>query len=86
MEDAQHYMKTSFGGKIVLDDLAKLCILSRTQFCKEFKNYFNCTAFEKLMEIRLSYAYTLTSYHKLSTKDAVTKCGFEDVGYFLQRL
>lgn len=82
MENALHYMETNFGGKIALDDLAKLCALSRSQFCKEFKNYFNCTAFEKLMEIRLSYAYTLTSYHKVSTKDAAAKCGFEDVGYF----
>ena len=82
MENALHYMETNFGKKITLDDLAKLCNLSRSQFCKEFKNYFGCTAFEKLMEIRLSYAYTLTSYYKVSTKDAAAKCGFEDVGYF----
>ena len=51
MENVLHYMQTNFGRKISLDDLAKLCTLSRSQFCKEFKNYFNCTAFEKLMEI-----------------------------------
>ena len=82
MENVLHYMETNFGKKITLDELAKLSARSRSQFCKEFKNYFNCTAFEKLMEIRLSYAYTLTSCHGVSTKDAAAKCGFEDVGYF----
>ena len=82
MENVLHYMETNFSGKISLDDLAKLVSLSRSQFCKEFKNYFGCAAFEKLMEIRLYYAYTLTSCHGVSTKDAAAKCGFEDVGYF----
>lgn len=82
MENALHYMEKNFANKITLDDLAKLCTMSRSQFCKEFKNYYNCTAFEKLLEIRLSYGYVLTSYHEVKTKDAAVKCGFDDVGYF----
>ena len=82
MEKALRYMEKNFAGKITLDDLAKLCAMSRSQFCKEFKNYFNCTAFKKLLEIRLAYGYVLTSYYKVRTKDAAIKCGFEDVEYF----
>ena len=82
VENALHYMEKNFASRITLDDLAKLCAMSRSQFCKEFKNYYNCTAFEKLLEIRVAYGYVLTSYHKVKTKDAAVKCGFEDVGYF----
>ena len=76
-------MEKNFANKITLDDLAKLCTMSRSQFCKEFKNYYNCTAFEKLIEIRLLNAQTRIQSNPGETVGMIARqCGFEDVSYF----
>ena len=83
MELAVRYMEDHFDRKITVSELADLCYISKSSFCQRFKATYGCTAFEKLMEIRLQNGELLLSlYPDERISDIAKQCGFDDVGYF----
>lgn len=77
------YIEKNFSSKITLEELAQIGCISVSKLCKDFKNTFNCTIFEYILNLRLSYAHNLFLYNpKAMTKDVAFACGFNDVSYF----
>ncbi len=83
MDRVLFYMEEHFSRKITMEELTDVAHCSRSTFCKRFKETYGCTAFEKLVEIRLRNADQLlrsTSGDKIFL--IAQKCGFEDISYF----
>ena len=83
MDTVIRFLEENFQKRITIPQLAQLNHSSKSTFCKEFKDTFGCTAFEKLTSIRMVNAKHLLQLHpseKVSTIAA--KCGYEDAGYF----
>ena len=77
------YIEKNFSNKITLEELAQIGCVSVSKLCKDFKSTFNCTIFEYILNLRLSYARNLFLYNpKAMTKDVAFTCGFNDVSYF----
>lgn len=77
------FMEEHFDQKISVTELARINHSSKSTFCKNFKQRFGCTAFEKLVEIRLLNAKMML---KMNANEKICsiarKCGFDDVSYF----
>lgn len=83
MASVIRYMEENFEKCITIDQLASLCHISRSTFCQRFRTTFGCTAFEKLMEIRLLNAEVRLSLYPEDMIGSIAKqSGFDDVGYF----
>ncbi|MBQ9783235.1 MAG: AraC family transcriptional regulator [Clostridia bacterium] len=83
MDLVLRYMEQHFGEKLTLMELAELCHMSRSVFCKKFRDTYGCTAFEKLIEIRLLNARTQIQSNSGEAIGVIARqCGFEDVSYF----
>ena len=77
------YMEAHFSERVRLSELVALSHSSRSVFCKAFKERYGCSAFEKLMEIRLLNARTmLQSNPDKAVSEIARSCGFEDMSYF----
>ena len=83
MDRVLHYMEAHYDQKITIEQLAELAHMSKSTFCKKFKQQFGCTAFEKLIDIRLLSASTMLRHDPgFKIGFVAKKCGFEDVSYF----
>ena len=77
------YLEKNFSKKITLEELSKIGCMSISKLCSDFKNKFNCTIFEYILNLRLTYARDLLLYNpKAMIKDVAVSCGFNDVSYF----
>lgn len=83
MEQVLIYMEENYHQKITLEQLAERSHSSKSTFCKEFRRVYGCTAFEKLMEIRLYMAKHMLRTHPVDKIGVIAaRCGFEDAAYF----
>lgn len=83
MDKAELYMIRNFSEKITLDDLVQVTGFSKSKFCRMAKERWNMTAFEKIMDMRLTHAqHLLKSNSKLKVAECARQSGFEDVSYF----
>lgn len=82
MEKASLYIEQNFHKEIKLQELLNITNSSKSKFCKDFKNYFGCTAFEKILECRLLYAKQLLENSEIDIKEVAYTSGFNDVSYF----
>lgn len=80
---ALYYMEEHFSEKITVEELAGICHLSKSAFCKHFKENHGCTAFQRLTDIRLLNAELILKLRPDEKIYAVAEqCGFTDAGYF----
>ena len=80
---ALRYLEDNFASRIALDDICRVCHLSKSGLAKKFKDKFGCTPFEKLIEIRILNAeQMLNIYPEEKVCVIAKKCGFDDIGYF----
>lgn len=83
MEKALLYIEQHFTEHITLEQLTEIACVSKSQLAKEFKKAYGCTAFEKISDLRLSFAEGLLKDNpKCKVKDAAHRSGFEDESYF----
>ena len=82
MEKAALYIEQNFQNEIKLEELLNITNSSKSKFCKDFKTYFGCTAFEKISEYRLSYAKQLLENSGYDIKEVAYTSGFNDTSYF----
>ncbi len=71
-----------YSKKITLDELAKLCHLSKYHFCHTFKNEMGITAVQYLINYRVSVASAMIERCEDSVESIAYQCGFEDISYF----
>jgi transcriptional regulator GlxA family with amidase domain len=76
------YVSKNFQQKIELDEAAKIANMSKTAFCRFFKNKTNKTFSEFLNEMRINYAKKLLAEGRLTVAQIAYECGFNSPSYF----
>lgn len=76
------YVALQFDSKIALDQVAALCRLSPSQFCRVFKHEQGMSFGQYLMHYRLERACERLSVGDVLTKEVAYSVGFNDLSYF----
>ncbi len=75
------YIDDHYQQKIVLDDVAAICNLSKPAFCRYFKKNTGTTFISFLNQYRISQAKRLLLSGK-NVSETCYECGFESLSYF----
>ena len=84
LQPAKEYIEQSFMLPITLEQLAKRCDMSITNFRREWQKIYNMTPIQYRDEIKISYAKEYLISGLYSVSETATKCGFENTGYFIK--
>ena len=77
------YIRTHYQEDITLDELASVCGMSRSAFCRSFKSAFHETPFEYVQRIRVTAAKKLLVEQPAWNIQHISELtGFHDAGYF----
>ena len=75
-------MATHFERKIALEDVAALCRLSLTQFCRAFRKEQGASFGQHLLRYRLERACEGLAHPGALAKEVAYAVGFNDLSYF----
>lgn len=75
-------IRQDYAAKLSVDELAKLCNVSKFHFCRVFKSVTGQTVLNYQTEYRLRIADILIEKSEKSMADIARICGFDDVCYF----
>ena len=75
-------MATHFDRKIALEDVAALCRLSPTQFCRVFRQEQATSFNQYLLRYRLARACESLAHPGALAKEVAYAVGFNDLSYF----
>ena len=79
------YINVNFADHILAGDMAKLCNLSYTHFCRQFRDITGETFTAYVNQVRIGEAQKLL-FNSQSTITAISELvGFSDVNYFIRR-
>ena len=76
------HVTTHFDRKITLHDVAVLCRLSPTQFCRVFRQEQGVTFCQHLLHYRLERACEGLAHSRALAKEVAYAVGFNDLSYF----
>lgn len=76
------YTSKNFREKIFIEEIASLCNLSTTSFCRYFKIITNKSYFDFLTEVRLNHACRLIVDSDLTMQHIAIESGFENTSNF----
>lgn len=76
------YIEVNYIETIKIEELAYMCHLSRRQFQRSFKDYFQVTPYEYILNKRMEKAYYLLKESTLSITEIALSCDFGDSNYF----
>lgn len=79
---AIHYIDENYFDEINLDSLAKLCIMSKTNFRRTFHAVFGVSPIQYLLSVRIRRAEELLKHSGYTISQIAEKCGFKDYEYF----
>ena len=79
---ALRYIADNYSRSISLDDLASLCCMNRSYFCRRFREVTGKTAIGYVNEYRLTKARALLMSTDMSVSDVALDTGFSDSSYF----
>lgn len=79
---AKQYIRNNYSRMITLDEVAQFCYLSKSHFCKIFKEETGMTFKTYLNQIRIESAKTLLKTTSLKSYEISEKIGFDDSSYF----
>ena len=76
------HVATHFDRKIALEDVAALCRLSPTQFCRVFRQEYGASFGQHLLRYRLARACESLAHSGALAKEVAYAVGFNDLSYF----
>ena len=82
MDKVFSYTLKNFKSKISTEDVATLCSLSPTSFCRYFKTITTKSYFDFLTEVRLNHACRLIIDSDLTMQHIAVESGFENTSNF----
>ena len=82
IESAVNYINTHYAEKITLEDLAELCELSVSYFCKLFKSEIGESFADYLTWVRIEKSIELLRDPKMKIYEISEEVGYSDVQYF----
>ena len=84
VKKAIDYIEANFAEQISLDELAGVCGLSRSEFCRCFKNIMQNTPMEYLARTRIRKSLPLLLSREHSVTETALACGFAGSSYFAE--
>lgn len=82
LKDMADYIRSRYGEKITLDDIAAAGKVSRSKCCSIFKTYMDSSPIDYVNGYRLGVSRTLLEYQDTSIQDIAYACGFSSQSYF----
>ena len=82
IEPALQMVRTDYRTALNVDQLAELCNVSKSHFCRIFKLVTGRTVIQYITDYRLKIAKMLLEYGNDSIAHIADTCGFQDEGYF----
>ncbi len=82
IEPALQLVRTDYRTFLSVDQLAELCNVSKSHFCRIFKLVTGRTVVQYITDYRLKIAKMLLEYGNDSIAHVADSCGFQDEGYF----
>ena len=79
------YIQANYTKEIMLNDLCELVNVNRTSLNRQFKQQFNCTCMEYLINYRLKIAQELLSNTNMKISEIAESCGFKYDSYFIRQ-
>ena len=79
---AVSYIENHFDESISVAKLAELSYYSERHFMRIFKNTYDCSPIEYIINLRINRACALLKGLNLTISETAEKCGFDDVNYF----
>jgi len=84
-KDIMTYIQQNYQRKITIHDLANTASMSKSYFCKFFKQMFGKTAIEYINQYRIEKACELISSSNLTLLDIAMGVGFDNFSYFIRK-
>ena len=78
------YIQINFDKKLSLDELAQRCNLSRTNYIRMFRELFQCTPGEYIINYRVEQAKKPLQSSDLSITEVALRCGFYDGSHLVR--
>lgn len=82
IEPALRCIKNEYGRVMTVEELAKLCNVSKHYFCRVFKSITGKSVMEYLRDFRLRVANVLLQSTDRSISEIAACCGFDSANYF----
>lgn len=82
IEPALRCIKNEYARSMTVEELAKLCNVSKHYFCRVFKSITGKSVMEYLRDFRLRVANVLLTNTDRSISDIAASCGFDSANYF----
>lgn len=82
IEPALEKIRDSYAEKLNVSELADLCNVSKSHFCRIFKHVTNMTVVQYITDYRFKIANLMLMHSNNSIAEISRSCGFEDEGYF----
>lgn len=82
VKKAIRYMNEHYASRLTLEEIAAVCNLSKSEFCRCFKQITRQTVFEYLMDLRIRKSLQLLDEEGLSVTEAALNCGFFNSSYY----
>ena len=84
IKKAIRYMNENYRAKIGLEDIARACNLSRSEFCRCFKRITRQTPFDYLMDLRIRKSVRLLENEGCTVTEAALASGFSGSSYYAE--
>ena len=84
IKKAIRYMKDNYQTKISLEDIARSCNLSKSEFCRCFKRITRQTPFDYLIDLRIRKSIRLLETEGCSVTEAALGSGFTGSSYYTE--
>lgn len=82
IEPAFLKIRNDYEKEMTVTELANICCVSKSHFCRIFKKVTNQTVGRYITEYRLRIAHGMLESSELTIGQIAQECGFEDPGYF----
>lgn len=79
---AIHYIDQNYASDISIDNLAKLCTMSQTNFRRVFTAVCGISPIHYLLDVRIKHAKELLEHNNHTVTEISQLCGFKDVEHF----
>lgn len=86
LQEVVHYIKSNYREQITIKKLASVANMSEANLFKKFKNTYNCTPVEYIIELRIEHAkQMLIKNPEIDIKNICFESGFNTLEYFYRK-
>ena len=82
MNEVIQFTLENYIDEISLEEIAKIAFMTKSSFCRYFKQHTRKTYSEYLAEIRINHACQLLRNNKLSIRDICFESGYSNISHF----